>query len=107
MGVITLAKVKVASKSEIEEGTLKKVDVNGEEVALFNVGGEIYATTNICTHEQCELDENHLMHGEEVECTCHGSRYNVKTGANTLPPSAEPLKTFKVIVEGDEVFVEA
>ncbi|OGD87405.1 hypothetical protein A2870_01520 [Candidatus Curtissbacteria bacterium RIFCSPHIGHO2_01_FULL_41_11] len=99
-------KIKVAKVSEVPEGELKKVDVNGEPVALFNVDGKIYATSNICTHEQCELDENHLMHGEVVECTCHGSQFNVKTGANVLPPAAEPLKTFEVSVEGDEVFVE-
>ena|SRR3990172_8471770 len=102
-----MAKVKVAKVSEVPDGDLKKVMVNGEPVALFKVEGQIYATTNICTHEQCELDENHAMHGDVVECTCHGSQFNVKTGANILPPAAEPLKTFKVLVEDEEVFVEA
>lgn len=102
-----MTKVKVATKSEIAEGTLKKVDVNGQPVALFNIGGEIFATTNICPHEECTLDENHSIHGEEVECTCHGSQFNVKTGAVVVPPAAEPLKTYRVSVEGDEVFVDA
>lgn len=100
-------KVKVAQVSEVPEGELKKVNVNGEPVALFKIGGQIFATTNICTHEQCELDENHMMHGDVVECTCHGSQFNVKTGANVLPPAAEPLKIYKVSVEGDDVFIEA
>ena len=102
-----MPKIKVAKVSEVPEGELKKVMVGNEPVALFNIEGQIYATTNICTHEQCELDENHLMHGEIVECTCHGSQYNVKTGTNTLPPSAEPLKTYRVSVQGDDVFVES
>lgn len=99
-------KIKVANKDEIAEGTLKKMMVGKDPVALFNIGGKIYATTNICTHEFCELDENYTMHGEDVECTCHGSQFNVKTGANTVPPAAEPLKTYKVILENDEVFIE-
>lgn len=102
-----MPKVKVATKSEIPEGTLKKVKVGKEPVALFNVGGQFFATTNICTHEFCELDENYIMHGEDVECTCHGSQYNVKTGANTVPPSAEPLKTYSVSVEGEDIFIES
>lgn len=101
-----MMKVKVATKSEIAEGTLKKVMVGKEPVALYNVGGQIYATTNVCTHEFCELDENYMMHDEDVECTCHGSQFNVKTGANVVPPAAEPLKTYMVTVEGDDVFVE-
>lgn len=101
-----MAKIKVAKKSEIVQGTLKKVMVGREPVALYNVGGQIYATTNICTHEFCEIDENYMMHGEDVECTCHGSQFNVKTGANTVPPAAEPLKTYKLIVENDEIFIK-
>lgn len=101
-----MAKVKVANKNEIAEGTLKKVIVDSEPVALYKISGQVFATTNICTHEDCALDENHLMHGEIVECTCHGSQFNVKTGANVLPPAAEPLKTYKVLVEGEEVYIE-
>ena len=101
-----MAKTRVAKVSEVPEGELKKVVVGKEPVALFKVDGKIYATTNICTHEQCELDENHVMHGDEVECMCHGSHFSVKTGANTVPPAAEPLKTYNVTVEGEEVFVE-
>lgn len=102
-----MAKVKVAKISDVPEGDLIKVTVGSDPVALYKVDGKLYATTNICTHEQCTLDDNHMMHGEEVECTCHGSRYNVKTGANTLPPSAEPLKTYSVSVEEEEVFIES
>ncbi|MBI3282866.1 non-heme iron oxygenase ferredoxin subunit [Candidatus Curtissbacteria bacterium] len=101
-----MSKVKVASIKDVPEGELKKVMIGKEPVALFNVGGQIFATTNICPHEECTLDENHLMHGEVVECTCHGSQFNVKTGANVLPPAAEPLKTYRVLVEGDEVYIE-
>jgi len=104
--VISLAKVKVAKVGDIAEGDLKKVDVAGEPVALFNVEGKFYATSNICTHEHCELDENHMMHGDVVECTCHGSQFNIKIGVNVLPPAAEPLKTYQVSVENDEIFVE-
>ena len=101
-----MSKIKVAKVSEVTEGELKKVDVNGEPVALFKIGGQIFATSNICTHAQCELDENHAIFGEEVECTCHGSRFNIETGKNTVPPASEPLKTYKVSIEGDEVYIE-
>ena len=101
-----MAKIKVANVNDVAEGGLKKVDVNGEPVALFKIAGQIFATSNICTHEHCELDENHMMHGDVVECTCHGSQFNIKIGVNVLPPAAEPLKTYQVSVENDEIFVE-
>ena len=101
-----MANVKVAKVSDIAEGDLKKVDIDGEPVALFNVEGKIYATQNECSHVGCGLDENHAIEGDVVECTCHGSKFNIKTGAVVLPPAAEPLKTYKVSVENDEIFVE-
>lgn len=102
-----MAKVKVASLNDVPEGEIKKVMVNGDPVALFKIEGKIYATTNICAHEQCDLAENHEIMGDILECTCHGSQYNIKTGANVLPPASEPLKTYAVSVEGEEVFIEA
>lgn len=101
-----MAKVKVAKVNDVGEGELKKVMLGNEPVALFKVDGKFYATTNICAHEQCELDENHAIHGDIVECTCHGSQYEIKTGANVLPPASEPLKTYKLTIENGDVYVE-
>ncbi|MBI2012800.1 Rieske 2Fe-2S domain-containing protein [Candidatus Curtissbacteria bacterium] len=46
-----MAKVKVANVNDVPESELKKVEVGGEQVALYKIDGEVYATTNICTHE--------------------------------------------------------
>jgi len=101
-----MAKVKVANVNDIGEGELKKVEVGSEPVVLFKVDGKIYATQNKCSHVGCGLDENHAIQGEIVECTCHGSQFNIKTGAVILPPAVESLKTYQVSVKGEEVFIE-
>jgi len=98
---------KVAKISELKENQVKGVKLNGEEIALFRLGGEVFATSDICTHEQCVISENYYIDGEEVECTCHGSHFNIKTGENTVPPAAEPLKTYPVKIKGDDVLVES
>lgn len=101
-----MPRVKVAFFNEIAEGGLKKVEAGGEPIALYKLGGQIYATSNTCTHEGCIIDENHQMHNDVVECTCHGSQFDIKTGAVILPPAIEPLKTYKTEVVGEEIFVE-
>lgn len=101
-----MPKVQVAKASDVPDGEMIKVMVGSDPIALFKVDGKIYATTNICTHEECELDENHMMHGDVVECTCHGSQFDIKTGAVVLPPAAEPLKTYQVSVDGEDIYVE-
>ena len=97
---------KAAKLADIHEGKITLARLNGEEIALFNLGGEIFATTNICTHEHCELDQNNYIEGEVVECTCHGSQFKIKTGENVQPPAAEPLRTYKTKIEGEDVLVE-
>ena len=98
---------KAASKDELQPDGIVAVDVAGQSVALYELDGEVLATTNICPHAFCRLDENaDVLDGAEVECSCHGSRFDIRTGSNINPPSSDPLKTFPVEVRGDEVFVD-
>lgn len=98
--------IRVAKLGELKDGEVKGVKVGGKEIAIYRLGNEVFATTDICTHEECVISENFYIEGEEVECTCHGSRFDIKSGENTVPPAAEPLKTYKTKVEGEDVLVE-
>jgi nitrite reductase/ring-hydroxylating ferredoxin subunit len=97
---------KAVALEDLKDGEVKGVKLDNEEIALYRVGDEVLATTDICTHEQCIISDNYYLEGEEVECTCHGSRYNIRNGENTQPPSAEPLKIYPTKIENGEVFVE-
>lgn len=96
----------VAKLSNLKDGEVKGAKLNGEEIALYRQGNEVFATSDICTHEDCVISENYDVQGEEVECTCHGSHFNIKTGENTVPPAAEPLKTYPVRIEDEDVLIE-
>jgi 3-phenylpropionate/trans-cinnamate dioxygenase ferredoxin subunit len=98
--------VKVAKLSDIKEGEVKSVMIGSEKVAIYRKGERIFATSDICTHADCIISENSNLEGDEVECTCHGSKFNIKTGEVTSPPATEPLKTYQVNVEGEDVFIE-
>jgi len=101
-----MAKVKVAQYNEIPEGDLRKYQVGQESIAVYKLGGKIYATSNVCTHEGCFIDENHQMHVRIVECTCHGSQFDIKTGEVLSIPAVEPLKTYKAEIVGEDIFLE-
>ena len=95
--------IKVASVSDLKPGENKVVEANGEQVALFNVDGEFFAIGNTCLHRGGPLGEGYLE-GDVVTCPWHGWRFNVKTGANAMMPTAKVL-TYKVKVEGNDVFI--
>jgi len=71
--------VTVSTIDEIPPGSGKTVEVQGVRIALFNVGGSLFAVDNTCPHAGGPLGEGCLT-GEIVECPWHGWEFNVRTG---------------------------
>lgn len=94
---------RVANVSDLKPGENKVVNVNGTEVALFNVDGEFFAISNTCLHRGGPLGEG-MLDGDVVTCPWHGWRYNVKTGTNVMLPTAK-VANYQVKVEGNDVMV--
>lgn len=97
--------VKVAGAAEVAEGDLKAFDVGGTRVAVANVGGTFHAFDDVCTHLQCSLAQGDLE-GTVVTCFCHGSQFDVTTGAVLRGPAQEPVRSYAARVEDDAVQVE-
>ena len=97
--------VKVAQTAEIPDQSTMCVEVEGQSIALFNLGGEIYAIDDTCTHKGGPLSEG-IIDGEEVECPWHGARFNIKSGAVMLDPADEKVTTYPVRITGDDIEVE-
>ena len=94
--------VRVAGRSDVPTGEMLIVEVGGEEIVLANVDGQIHAFGNSCTHRGGPLGEG-LLEGDEVECPFHQGRFNVKTGEAVREPPTEPVATYEVQVEGDDI----
>ncbi len=94
--------VRVAGLSEVPQGEMKIVEVEGKPVVLANVDGEIYAFGGTCTHKGGPLGEGELA-GDAVICPWHGGEFNVKTGEVLGPPPSRPIPTYQVQVEGDDI----
>ncbi len=94
--------VKVGSVSDTPEGEIEIVEVDGEEVAVANVGGNFYAFQNACTHREGPLGQG-ILEGEVVECPLHAGQFNVRTGEALQEPPEEPVKTYQVEVDGDDI----
>ncbi len=95
--------VKVATTKELGPGKIKKVVVDGKEIALYNVDGKFYATTTMCPHQGGPLDEGELD-GDNVICPWHGWMFCVKDGGAVMNPRIK-IKTYPVEVLGEEIFI--
>ncbi len=97
--------VKVAKKSEIADQSGMCVDIEGRRIAIFNLGGELYAIDDTCTHKGGPLSEG-TIEGDEVECPWHGAHFNIKSGHVTAPPAADNVARYNVRLTGDNIEIE-
>jgi naphthalene 1,2-dioxygenase system ferredoxin subunit len=96
--------VEVAKLEEVpEEGTLL-VSVNGEPVCLYNLGGTVYATHDICTHAHASLAEG-FIDGENIECPLHQGLFHIPTGKAVGAPVTDDIRTYPVKIIDGKVFV--
>ena len=101
-----MARQRVASVDELPVESMKRVDVEGTQVCLAHAeDGNFYALNDICTHEEFFLSDGELW-GMDVECPQHGSRFNLRTGKVTGLPAVIPAKTYPVMVEDGDVYVD-
>ncbi len=64
-------------------------------ISVARVAGRSYAFDDLCTHEACPLSAG-LLTGTTIMCQCHGSRFDITTGAILNGPAAEPLNVYEV-----------
>jgi len=96
--------IPVAKLGEVAPGAVIRVEVAGRAIALYNLDGTLYATDEICSHAYASLAEG-FVDGETIECPLHGATFSIKTGEALSPPAVEPLATYAVRVDGDDILV--
>lgn len=101
-----MAKIKVGNVNELQNGEVKKVEVGDKVVLLVKDQDQFFAVDEACPHAGRSLEEFGNISGGQIECTFHGSRFDLKTGQVIQSPAEKPLVTYPVSVEGEDVFVE-
>lgn len=94
---------KALAKSELELGKGKVVEMDGSQIAVFNVDGQFCAVDNTCPHRGGPLGEGDLS-GKIVTCPLHGWEFDVCSGAYMNDPQ-EKIKVYEVKIEGEDVLV--
>ena len=102
-----MGKVIVGKVSDIPPGQMKKISVVGKEILVVNTDGNFYAVDDTCTHSGSSLSEGELQ-DSTVTCGWHGAQFDCKSGKlSKFPAKINDLKSYNVILESDQVLVEA
>ena len=98
--------VRVSGGGKLAEGEMRVLDIDGTKVSVAAAGGGLYAFDDACTHMGCSLGEGKLE-GTTVTCPCHGSQFDVTSGAVIRGPAQRPVRSRSVQVEGEDLQIES
>jgi 3-phenylpropionate/trans-cinnamate dioxygenase ferredoxin subunit len=96
--------VRACSLADLAAQNPLAVEIDGTGIAVVRVEDEVFAIFDECSHAAIPLSEGEID-GCTLECWLHGSRFDLRTGKPTGPPATEPVPTYDVRVDGDEVLV--
>lgn len=89
---------------ELADRQARRVQVDDQVIALFNVEGQYFALRDRCPHGNASLSEGWIENGE-VECPLHQARFDIATGKVMCAPARENARTYAVKVEADVVLI--
>ncbi len=98
--------IRINNAKDIGSGEMRVFDVEGTKVNVASVGGQLHAFDDTCTHKACSLAKGKLD-GTTVTCPCHGSQFDVTSGAVLRGPAQQPVRSRLVQVEDDDLLVES
>lgn len=98
--------VRIGNAADVADGQMRVFDVAGTKVNVATANGQLYAFDDTCTHTGCSLANGELG-GTTVTCACHGSQFDVTTGAVLRGPAQRPVRSRAVQVEGADLLAEA
>jgi nitrite reductase/ring-hydroxylating ferredoxin subunit len=88
--------VEACKVSEIGNGHMIHVEINGKEIAIGNLDGKFYAFADRCGHMNARLSRGNINRNV-VTCPFHGAKFDITSGKKIgepvleLPPGMEPL----------------
>jgi nitrite reductase/ring-hydroxylating ferredoxin subunit len=111
--------IRAAGTGEFQDGTKRKVVVDGHEILLARVGESYYAVSNRCPHMGGNLAAG-TLEGTVITCPLHGSRFDITDGSvvrwlkgkgvitaiGKALKSPDSLTRYNVKIEGDDILIE-
>jgi nitrite reductase/ring-hydroxylating ferredoxin subunit len=100
-GTSTTPSGAIGKTSEVPVGS-GKIFAADKVVVTQPTEGDYKAFSAVCTHQGCVVAE---IKGDDIDCTCHGSKFSITDGSVVQGPATKPLEALKVTVKGGEISV--
>lgn len=95
--------LKLASKSDIKLNSGKVIMVDGDPVAVFNVGGKYIAWDNRCPHRGASLADGNISENI-IQCKFHLWEFDVQNACALQNPEIK-VKTYTIKIQGKDIYL--
>ncbi|MBR9974035.1 MAG: Rieske 2Fe-2S domain-containing protein [Bacteroidetes bacterium] len=95
--------IKVTTLSALREGQGRSFTVDGRDLAVFLLEGQVYAVENLCPHQHIPVLAEGQLEGFVLTCPMHGWQFDLVTGRSVNGSSR--LTQFEVRIEAEDVLV--
>jgi nitrite reductase/ring-hydroxylating ferredoxin subunit len=99
------ASIRVENVPVPSEGKAVRVETGGQSLAIFQVGGKLFAIDAKCPHVGGPLDKGAVT-GASVTCPLHGSQFDLGSGTVQRGPARRGVQAYSVRVEGTTMVLE-
>ena len=100
-----MALFRIISLAELGPGTMLPATVGGKDLLVCNDNGTIHAFGGLCPHHEGPLWQGNFTDGRII-CPWHGWEFRCDTGCLDYN-TAIALERFPVVIDGEDVFVDA
>ncbi len=104
MGVATIGLVRAGTVADLRQRGCLVVAAEGQTLALFMNGDQVYAVDNRCPHMGFPLSKGSIKAGI-LTCHWHHARFDMASGG-TFDPWADDVRVFPVRVEEGVIWVD-
>jgi cytochrome b6-f complex iron-sulfur subunit len=102
-GEVEVSSVKAGKLSEIGKDSGQIVKFGTKPVILIRTAeGNLRAYSATCTHLDCTVQFRKDF--GMIWCACHNGKYDLN-GRNVSGPPPRPLDEYRVVIQGDDVFI--
>lgn len=96
---------RIAALAEVPEASNKAFKIHGRHILIARAPMGLFAVGAICSHQQQEL-EGGRMKACFLFCPLHGVRFDLRDGKPAGNLTDQPIPTWPVKIEGDEILVD-
>ena len=98
--------IKICPLEDLKPGKAIRVKIGDHAIAIVRTpSGEVKALDDKCSHGEISLSEG-FVDNETIECWAHGAKFDLNTGKPLSLPAYEPVATYEVLIENDEIYIE-